>query len=298
MVHDLDFQFMKSAQFFAVALTALIVLQTSVPEAAGAPIAQESFGYAAGQLVGGAGGSGFSGAWAQGGFNASQSANYSVSSPGLNFSTLAASCNRAIAVSATSISGVTRSLATPIGAQGTTQFFSFLMRPEGTLGQGAFNGFFGLVLESPTEPELFIGKSGSGDLGHYLMEQRGGGAQTSSTVVPTVGQSAFFVVKAEFLAGNDRFTLYMNPTPGGIEPIGGVVKQDLNVGTISGLTLYSSGAYSIDELRVGETFLDVAPVPEPSKGMFGALGGLLFLLARVRKKQRRMLRSPCVPSEL
>jgi hypothetical protein len=283
----LRLRLMKSEQFFIVALISLNVLQFGVRDAAGGSIAQESFDYAPGQLVGGTGGSGFSGAWVQGGFNASQSANYGVGSPGLSYSGLTVSGNRATAASATSISGVTRSLASPLGAQGTTRFFSFLMRPEGTLGQGAFNGFFGLVLESPTEPELFIGKSGAGDLGHYLMEQRGGGPQATSTVVPTVGQSAFFVVKAEFLAGNDRFTLFMNPTAGGPEPTGGVVKQDLNVGTISGLTLYSSGAYSIDELRVGETFLDVAPVPEPSVVALGALGAVLVCCrACARGRQR------------
>lgn len=274
---------MKTARLLFIASLGS-VLSLAIPRAHGATLAYEGFNYSAGQLVGASGGTGFVGAWAQGGFNASQSANYGVGTPGLTGSGLVTSGNRAFAGTANSISGVTRSLGTPVGTAGTTRYFSFLMRPEGTLGQGAFNGFFGLVLESPTEPELFIGKAGGGNLGQYVMEQRGGGGQVASALAPVVGQSALFVLKAEFLAGNDRFTLFSNPTPGGLEPASGLVKFDMNIGTISGLTLYSAGAYSIDELRIGETFADVTPVPEPSALGFGALGGLILVLRRSRLK--------------
>jgi hypothetical protein len=79
-----------------------------------------------------------------------------------------------------------------------------------------------------------------------------------------VGQTVFLVVKAEFAAGNDQFTLYVNPIPGAPEPAAGVVKNNSNVGDVAGLTIYSTGEFSIDEFRLGDTFADVTPIPEPA----------------------------------
>jgi MYXO-CTERM domain-containing protein len=91
------------------------------------------------------------------------------------------------------------------------------------------------------------------------------------------------VVKAEYaVVGNDRFILYVNPTPGAPEPATGLVKNDANFGLVQGLTLYSTGAMRIDELRVGQTFADVTPVPEPA-----ALGLLAVALVAITRLPRR-----------
>jgi hypothetical protein len=82
------------------------------------------------------------------------------------------------------------------------------------------------------------------------------------------------VLKAEFAAGNDRFTLYVNPTPGAPEPGAGVVKNNSNVGNVAGLTIYSTGAFSIDEFRLGETFADVTPIPEPASAVIALCAAL------------------------
>ena len=79
----------------------------------------------------------------------------------------------------------------------------------------------------------------------------------------------------------DKFTLYMNPVPGAPEPLTGTVKQDADVAMISGLTLYSTGNYSIDEIRVGNTFADVTPIPEPSAVALLLLGTSLLLRRRL-----------------
>jgi hypothetical protein len=88
-------------------------------------------------------------------------------------------------------------------------------------------------------------------------------------------------VKAEFHSpGNDIFTLYTNPTPGAPEPLTGTVKSG-NFGLTTGLTIYSSGAMRIDELRLGETFADVTPaVPEPSGVVLLVLGTCALLRGR------------------
>ncbi len=97
----------------------------------------------------------------------------------------------------------------------------------------------------------------------------------------------------DFTAGLDTFTLYVNPTPGGTQPLSGAVKSDTDVGTISSLSLYSTGAFSVDEIRIGTTYADVVPsavlpIPEPSSlvlvtlGVLGVHGGPR-LLGRGRK---------------
>jgi len=227
---------------------------------------------------------GFSGPWVPGGFNASLADNYDIAAGSLSFANLLTSGNRANSVAVNSIAGVTRDFSTPLGATGSTRYYSFLLRPEGTLNDFLFNGFFGVTLESPDEPELFTGKPGNDAINQYVIEDRGGANQHPSAIPAVVGQTALLVVKAEFLDQNDRFTLYVNPVPGGPEPLAGTVKSDSNLSTVSGFTIYSTGAFSIDELRMGETFADVTPaVPEPST--LTALWGptLVGLLRRRRR---------------
>lgn len=254
-------------------------------------IAYEGFDYApsGANLIGAAGGSGFSGPWRAGGFNASSNANYDLSDDPISFGALLHS-NPSISTPAVgAIAGLTRDFASPLGQGGTTAYFSFLVQPAGTLHGGAFNGFFGLVLESAGEPELFIGKPGGGIINRWALEDRGGALQHASGIAPTVGETALLVVKAEYAAaGSDRFTLFVNPLPGGPEPLDGIVKQDVAVGLVQGLTLYSTGAMYIDELRVGETFADVTPVAEPSASALAVLlllGGSTY--GRLRQVARR-----------
>jgi hypothetical protein len=261
-------------------------LLACVPAADAALTASEGFDYAAvgADLVGQSGGTGFSGAWAPGGFNASISDNYDVAAGSLSFGLLATSGNRVSSAPTAAIAGVTRTPAAPLGADGTTAYFSVVLRPEGTLNEGAFNGFFGLTLETPGEPELYFGKPGSGAINEYVVEDRGGAGQVSSGVGAAVGQTALLVLKAQFQPGADVFTLYTNPTPGGPEPAAGAVKTGSDVGPVTGVTVYSTGAFSVDEIRVGTTFADVTPVvPEPS----GALLSLPLAAAAALRRTRR-----------
>ncbi|MBK7997370.1 MAG: hypothetical protein IPK15_01210 [Verrucomicrobia bacterium] len=71
--------------------------------------------------------------------------------------------------------------------------------------------------------------------------------------------------QCEFMAGNDTFTLYVNPMPGAGEPLTGAVKTDADIGTCNSLTI-SSGydathTFVIDEIRLGATFESVTPRP-------------------------------------
>jgi hypothetical protein len=245
-------------------------------------LAYDGFDYApaGSDLLGRNGGFGFLTAWRPGGFNASNNMNYDIQSGSLSFDGLVTTGNRVQTNSVGAIAGLTRDFITPLAVPGTTRYASFLLRPEGQLNGGAFNGFFGVVLEQPFEPELFIGKPGGAAINRYALEDRGGTLQVASSVAPVVGQTVFLVLKAQFAAGNDQFTLYINPVPGAAEPATGVVKNNSNVATVTGLTIYSTGAFSIDEFRLGETFADVAPIPEPATSLMALCVVLAGILPR------------------
>jgi len=63
----------------------------------------------------------------------------------------------------------------------------------------------------------------------------------------------------EFKEGPDKLTLYIDPVPGSAEPVKGIVKTDLDLGITDSIFLYSRGAWSVDELRLGTTWADVTP---------------------------------------
>ena len=148
-----------------------------------------------------------------------------------------------------------------------TRYLSFLIRPEGVLNAGTENGFFGVYLEGVND-ELYVGKPGAGALTNYVLEERGGAFQSPSAALPTnLNETSFIVVRADFTPGLDSFKLYTNPTPRAPEPlIPSAVESALDLGAVTGTVLYSTGAYSIDEIRWGTTYADVTPttVPEPS----------------------------------
>ena len=210
------------------------------------------------------GGFGFAGPWIQGGFNAFASG-YTPRTRSLCHAKLDASEGGSVAGPAFStINGAVRDLAQSLGG---TVYLSFLIQPQGTLSEGVFNGFFGLTLNGSLGNDLFIGKPGGGALEQYVIEHRGGFGQIPSGTPTVVGRTTLLVVKAQFLSGNDIFTLYANPTPGQPEPGSSVVKTDLDLGTVSRIGIYSTGAFAIDEIRIGTTYADVVPTgdnkPDP-----------------------------------
>ena len=204
------------------------------------------------------GGTGFSGAWRQGGFNAFASG-YTADDSSLCHAKLQTSGGSISGAAFSAINGAIRNLAQPIGADNTTVYVSFLIQPRGMLNEGIFGGFFGLTLNGSLGQDLFIGKPGGGALEQYVLETRGGFGQIPSGVTTVVGETTFLVLKAQFRSGADSFTLYVDPVPGRGEPASGVVKTDLDLGVVSALGIYSTGAFAIDEIRVGTTYTDVTP---------------------------------------
>jgi hypothetical protein len=114
-----------------------------------------------------------------------------------------------------------------------------------------------------------------------------GRAGVVSSGVPAVAnQTAFLVAHFQFREGNDLATLYVNPTPG-VLPTGGVTYSGRDqpvVNPAPGFTAFSvqPATFAFDELRVGDSYFEVAPaVPEPAP--VAAAGVALILLAGRRR---------------
>jgi len=232
----------------------------------------EGFNYTAGSSINSQnGGSGWSGAWGTpGGLDAT------IAPGSLAFGTLAAT-GGALSTAGfqppnqgSSVAYWIRNLGTPMGADNTTAYVSFLLRPDA--GFGFYGGMnFGNV---------FVGLSGN--QAFYGLE---GPLNVNLSSVPVVtGQTVLFVVRFDFLPGNDRISLYVNPAPGQAEPaVPSVLKTDLDVGAVNSLTINNYGGFTIDEIRVGSSFDAVTPpaaaaVPTGSAGwLVVAAAALTFL---------------------
>jgi hypothetical protein len=269
---------------FPKVMTAVLLVLAGAGESWASLLVYEDFNYspAGAQLLGANGGTGFSTAWQTAASPANSSANYVLNSGTLSFGPLATNGQSTSSAAIAGIGGLLRSFTQTFGADNTTVYMSLLLRPEGTLNVGYSFGYFGVFLQSSAN-HIFVGKPGGGDHNDWALEAQGGGGQVSTGVAAVVGQTTFLVVRADFAAGPDAFTLYLNPTPGGTEPLTGTVKNDMDAGAITGVEIFSAGAYSLDEIRIGDTFADVTPAPEPSTAIMILLAGAtLVILNRSR----------------
>jgi hypothetical protein len=245
-----------------ILLTIFLLQDSRHPTAVDAPasttlLAYEPFDYPAeAPLVGQTNGAGFAGPWEPGGFNARLSDVFNMKTGALTYPNLATRGASHLSVASPpagvpAIAGVGRLLATNLATPGATYYLSFLHRPDGE------EEYASVVLGTGQGNELSVGKSGS--VKQYHISQRGGLGRVYSGVEPVVGKTVFIVVKMEFKDGPDRFTLYLNPTPGKPEPATGAVKDDLDLEFAEQLFLYSRAAWSVDEIRLGTTWEAVTP---------------------------------------
>jgi hypothetical protein len=276
----------NNRKLYALSLAAMVAWVACAPSAHAQLLAYEGFDYTADTSLNTQnGGTGWSGAWS------STSANgpILVENPGFSYGALEVSGNHTVITPTNGIPTSTRTLAQSFNT-GTT-YLSFLAQ---NLNAGTRGG--GIVLRDSVGQIGFVGQiNGTTTWGINA------GASGDQTVVATTNSAltlSLLVLKIEFDFNDtlDRLSLLVNPTPGDPEPGSwDAIVDDRNIGTLAALRLqsgFTSGALTttvmgIDELRIGNTFGDVTPVPEPSSAallLTGLAAACLVLRARRRGK--------------
>jgi hypothetical protein len=158
------------------------------------------------------------------------------------------------------------------GVPGSPYYFSILVRPTNT---PATNQYYGLQIFSNNADtgdghDLFVGKNGSGlNWGLEYSTNSISGSTTNtvyvdaySSVAAAANQTVLLVVRVDFnFDAPDVFKLYVNPTPGGSEPVTPDATLTNDIGTQNGLALNAGngGTAFFDEVRLGATFASVTP---------------------------------------
>jgi hypothetical protein len=128
-------------------------------------------------------------------------------------------------------------------------------------------------------------------IGAQIRTSGTGGYATPATLL-TLNQNQSYLIVMEFTynggGGLDTEQLWVDPTLGNSGPLG----TDVTTGTVTGTldlsgywflrTSTSTGGY-IDELRIGDTYSDVVPVPEPSTLALSLIGGFMGLVVFRRR---------------
>jgi hypothetical protein len=240
----------------------------SAANAQGALTVYDSFSYPAGSATGDTGGTGFNGAYTGTG---------NIVAPGLTYPNLLTAGNTF--TTASNNNGAFRLLATPIDTNtGGPLYISFLA----SLPQAAVPNYGGLSLYSggTTTEELFLGKPSNTNNYGYDVSGVAGGTGTNGPTASTT--PALLVYRLTFSAAGETLNAYYNPTPGAAEPaVPGntfVIPEGSFAATLTAIRLQSGDQpINFDEVRMGTTFADVTPVPEPaSAGLLAGVGALVL----------------------
>ena len=254
---------------FKLVLLASLAL-SAVPLGTQAAAVYDGFGYPPGVDLGGQnGGSGWTGAW----FNQGGAPTLTTAAD-LGFGDLAVTPGAATTPTGNGITTYPRFFPNNLGANNSTLFLSFLLRPEAGFGE-----YGGMNLGG-----FFVGKSGL-PVTTYSLEGGSVGNVAASNVVAQAGTTVFLVMRAQFQAGNDIFDLFVNPEPGLALPAAAdatLYNVDLDLMTNNFLYINNPGGWTIDEMRLGSTFAEVSPsaVPLPSSLLLLAAGLIVFPIAR------------------
>ena len=226
---------------------------------------------------GGGGTVGFGGSWDDG----SQFGKEDIVAGSLGFGSLPTAGNKVQTNPSGSFSLVSRPLAsTIVGSAGRTLWVGFLLKKTVSRGVGDDNFEFRLIATNDTG--LAIGDLGGNDF--YSLDDIDDAfpGHDQSAIASTVDATVWLVVKMSFVAGNDTFRLFVNPSPGGSEPnTANAVKTDFNLSNIAsiGYLAGSDQTWQLDGIRIGDNYSDLVPEPTTA-GMLGLGAGLLAMRRR------------------
>jgi hypothetical protein len=282
----------------AVALAAFLGVGTA---ANAAPIAYEGFNYSSGAVLDAAsGGTGWGLNWSKtsviGGTTAASSLSYTDSSS----NSLSTSGGSAVFGPSNPASTLVymRQLSSTLGASAVSgtvwASLLYLNASTSTTAEARFGFYSAVVADSTATTNTATGGAtqvvdvGRAASGSDVISLYNGSTINSTGVATPRGSSADFLLLKFALNGTsaaDTVSLWVNPSLSGGEAGLGSAQATWNTSDldpINGIRLQTpatSGIVDIDEIRVGTTLADVAPVPEPSMTL-AALGGMAFLFLK------------------
>lgn len=234
-------------------------------------IAYDGFEYTGGENLGGqSGGTGWSTAW-------TAATSLKISSPGLTSGVLPTT---GLAVSGpTAFAEVKREFAPVTGRVWMSALVRFNTLPSGS--------FFEFKMFEPGNVNRAAQFGFNGNSNKLFTNHDFGGALRETDFTPVTGETYRFVFTYAS-NGAAPTALYINPTLGALtpeSPLASVTFSGNNWGlnSIGGFRLFADRAnISLDEVRVGTTYGDVAPVPEPA-----TLTAMFVGLAALARRRRR-----------
>lgn len=237
---------------------------------------------------------GLSGNWAATG-------THNVTAGSLAWGSLATSGNKAVSGSGTSASAaITAGALTTPGLlnDGATLWFSLIYRTAPTVSGNPDAGFALATDAMGSGNNVPIGALGSGigfTIKSGVMSAStwvGGAVGRATTTVasePVAGSTTYFIV-GEMIWGADgaavdTINLYRPNTSlvlGSVLATRSVVLNQSAFDTLTFANKGDVGAFpiTVDEIRFGDSYASVSPVPEPAAALLGAIGSLILLRRR------------------
>jgi hypothetical protein len=126
---------------------------------------------------------------------------------------------------------------------------------------------------------IFWGAPGGGNGGNFFGIDETGVGQTNSTIPVVTGETYMLIGMLDF--DNDLLGLWVNPDGSDTAATFDVSRAYTGTNWSSALRLASGHTSTWDDLKVGTTFADVAPVPEPSVSLLGLAGAALLARRRI-----------------
>lgn len=271
---------MKTNLLFSATLLQLAIC----PAASAALTLYDGFEYGAvsGDLTGKNGGSGWSGAYTDSG----NSTIYTVA--GLTYGAL----ETAGGASLTADGGT----ATTLNFRGFTAissgetWISFLGQRNGAASTSTFAGlsFYNSTGIAGADAEFSISNAGTGGTWR-LFDVNNGGATTSVPTSIAIASDTTYLLVARIAwgagaLGSETVSLFVNPALG-LTPVTADAFRDISMATNIDKVRIAGGNgvnYTFDEIRIGDSFASVTPVPEASSSI-----ALLFGLSSVAFRRRR-----------
>ncbi len=121
-----------------------------------------------------------------------------------------------------------------------------------------------------------------------LLHAQLGGSRSADGISYVRGVDNLVVGLVSFTGDNSAgsVTVWLNPSLGEVPNVGGVTRS-VTTSTSAWSALYVRGGSTwqgqVDEVRIGTSFYDVVPVPEPTSALLAVCGAIGLLLMRRRR---------------